>query len=273
MGYIYKITNLINQKIYIGKTIDSIYNRFSKHKYEAIYHPERTSPLHAAIRKYGPDDFIIEKVEECNNEILSERDRYWIKFYNSYEDKNVGYNATPGGEGNPKFDKEIIISLWKEGYNQTEIASIVKCERHTVARYIKDVTSLEERKNRKNRIIKDTTNYLRYEETPFLELWQKGYNIKEIADILHCNSKTVSRRIQKVSTIEERKKNSGRKGTPVCKIDKETGSILERFPSVTSAAKYENCTDDTIRRMCKNKNKTNKKSYTYIYEEEIKNEY
>ena len=109
MGYIYKITNLINQKIYIGKTIDSIYNRFSKHKYEAIYHPERTSPLHAAIRKYGPDNFIIEKVEECNNEILSERERYWIKFYNSYEDKNVGYNATPGGEGNPKFDKEILF--------------------------------------------------------------------------------------------------------------------------------------------------------------------
>ena len=272
MGYIYKITNLINQKIYIGKTTDTIANRFSKHKYEAINCLEQISPLHSAMRKYGTNNFIIEEIEECNGDSLSEREKYWINFYNSYEDKDIGYNATTGGEGNPKYDRKQILSLWNEGYNQTEIANIIGCERHTISKYLKDVTTLEERLDKKRRNqSKNSQDYSQYEKEPFIELWQQGYSAKEISNILHCHEKTVAKRIKEVSTLEERRHRSGRKGTPVCKIDKDTGEILQKFPSVTAAAKYENCTDDTIRRMCKNRYKENKRTYTYIYEKEIKN--
>jgi len=47
-----------------------------------------------AIHKYGKENFIIEEIEKCNQELLNEREKYWISFYNSYEN---GYNSTLGG--------------------------------------------------------------------------------------------------------------------------------------------------------------------------------
>jgi hypothetical protein len=48
------------------------------------------------MNKYGNEHFHIEEVEECPLEILSEREKYWIKYFFSYEN---GYNATMGGDG------------------------------------------------------------------------------------------------------------------------------------------------------------------------------
>ena len=55
------------------------------------------------LKKYGIKHFSIEQIEECPDEILSNREIYWIKFYDTY---NNGYNATLGGEGCPKYDYE-----------------------------------------------------------------------------------------------------------------------------------------------------------------------
>ena len=111
MGYIYKITNLINNKIYIGQTVNSINFRWRDHKNTAFNKnsPEYTWPIHAAIRKYGIENFNIEEIEFCNNKILNDREIYWINYYNSYDQ---GYNATLGGLGHQKYNYEEIIYFY-----------------------------------------------------------------------------------------------------------------------------------------------------------------
>lgn len=92
MGYIYKITNNINGKIYIGQTIGTIEKRFAEHK-NAAKNGCRYA-LHRAIRKYGIENFSIEEIEQCPIEELDNKEQYWISFYDSY---SHGYNMTIGG--------------------------------------------------------------------------------------------------------------------------------------------------------------------------------
>lgn len=94
---VYKITNKVNNKIYIGITNQGAGVRYLHHLYEA--RSGSPFPIHNAIRKYGKDNFTLEIIELCGtSEILKEREKYWIAFYNS-TDRNIGYNMTEGGDG------------------------------------------------------------------------------------------------------------------------------------------------------------------------------
>lgn len=99
MGYIYKVTNNINGKMYIGQTSRTIEIRWKEHLYDAFskHNSKSASPLHQAILKYGENVFIIEQIEKCNNIDLDDRERYWIEYYNTYQN---GYNADFGGRSN-----------------------------------------------------------------------------------------------------------------------------------------------------------------------------
>lgn len=99
---IYKITNQQNQKCYIGKS-KNIEQRWKEHIYEAKANSSRA--LCRAIRKYGEQNFSFEILEEIPIElydsISSDREKYWIKYFNSFSDS--GYNMTEGGDrGHPK---------------------------------------------------------------------------------------------------------------------------------------------------------------------------
>ena len=106
MGYIYKIINIKNQKIYIGQTTKQRpTDRFSQHKYLA-FHPQQEksiSYLHRAMKSDGIDNFKFEIIEQVNNLLLDEREKYWIKQYNSLIPN--GYNLTIGGQGTPGFSR------------------------------------------------------------------------------------------------------------------------------------------------------------------------
>lgn len=127
MGYIYKISTSCSDKIYIGKTQQSIQNRYQEHikqcRNGVKYH------LYNAMRKYGIDTFQIEIVEECNDNILDEREKYWIQCYDSF---NNGYNMTLGGEGNTLYDYENIVNKYLELENEKEVAKIFNCALATV---------------------------------------------------------------------------------------------------------------------------------------------
>ena len=94
MGFIYKITNLINGKVYIGQTSRTIKERYKEHK-KAF--KKKNVALYCAMRKYGINNFKIEQIEKCDNTLLNEREIYWIAKYKSNNSK-IGYNETNGGE-------------------------------------------------------------------------------------------------------------------------------------------------------------------------------
>ena len=82
MGFIYKVTNIINGKVYVGKTNKSIEARWQQHIYDSKRLNDR--PFYNAINKYGQENFVLELVEQVEDELLNEREKYWIKEYNSY---------------------------------------------------------------------------------------------------------------------------------------------------------------------------------------------
>ena len=96
---VYKISNNINNKVYIGITTHSLEYRWSRHLTEGR-NKNNTKHLYRAMRKYGLDNFSIEQIDSTDDfEELGKLERYYIKKYNS-QNPDKGYNLTAGGESN-----------------------------------------------------------------------------------------------------------------------------------------------------------------------------
>lgn len=128
-GKIYKIYNDVNDKLYIGKTVSSIEKRFQEHCNDSKKEKCEKRPLYNAMNKYGIEHFFVELVEECDLKELSEKEIYWIGYYNSYKN---GYNATFGGDGKILYDYELIVQLYRNGLTGKEIANQLACDIDTV---------------------------------------------------------------------------------------------------------------------------------------------
>ena len=88
---IYKITNKLNGKVYVGQSND-IERRFKEHQQKG---ESSKIPLDIAIQKYGKDNFTYEIIEECSLEELNPKEQYWIITLNAVTD---GYNCSVGGD-------------------------------------------------------------------------------------------------------------------------------------------------------------------------------
>lgn len=128
-GYIYKITNDINDKVYIGKTLKTIEDRWKIHLQDRSKEEVKNRPLYKAMNKYGKEHFHIEKIECCDESIIDNREIYWIEYYHSYSN---GYNATLGGDGKTLYNYDLIIKLNKQGLTTKQICDIVGCCRDVV---------------------------------------------------------------------------------------------------------------------------------------------
>lgn len=117
--YIYKIINLINNKLYIGQTKD-IKRRWQEHCLAASF-SDRNIRLYNAMRKYGINNFKIEIIEGPVTN-YNEREIYWISYYNTYLDKTKGYNMTPGGDEPPVLNGEdsYLASFSDETINKIQ---------------------------------------------------------------------------------------------------------------------------------------------------------
>lgn len=203
-GRIYIIRNTINSKVYIGQTKVSLKLRFQNHLSAARNGKDYV--IGKAIRKYGEENFYIELLEECTIEELNERERYWISYFNSTDNK-FGYNISIGGNvirTTKKLDSNLIINMFNSGIPAYKIAKIL----HTG---VPNITNLLKESNIIYGLGLQKTDKL--EESMIVDLYLDGYSTIDIGRKFNKNKSTIRRILLrnniKLRTFEETK-NLGR---------------------------------------------------------------
>ena len=112
---IYKITNKLNNKAYIGQSND-IERRFKEHQTKG---ESSRIPLDIAIQKYGKENFLYEVLEECEIEWLNEKESYWIT---TLETHLKGCNCNIGGEQSSIGESNGRAKLTAEDVKKIRIA-------------------------------------------------------------------------------------------------------------------------------------------------------
>lgn len=215
MGYIYKITNIHNNKIYIGQTND-YKRRWTEHKCIAHTNYNYKSALYAAMRKYGNDAFTFDIIEKCEDNQMAERERFWIDTLNSMVPN--GYNMTHGGEAlygehNPFYGKhhsehtKALISAKNTGRKYTP-AELERCRQRNAGRsnpFYSHSHTPEAKAKRKATAIRNGT---------YAKFSQRMKENNPNADGRYCVKHAVEM------------------------IDITTGKALMSFPSMADAGKY-----------------------------------
>lgn len=184
-GFIYKITNRVNNKVYIGQTRFTVEHRFKQHlKNYKIEH--RIQPLYLAFSKYGIENFEVETIEECSIDKLNEREMFWIAKYDSFKH---GYNATLGGSKGYKYfwtdnQYEEIRSMYLSGFTIQKIADQFGVSAYTIAGILKSM----EVKLRRHPL--DMTKMEREE---FISWYNNGASLKYLAKKYNTDKETVKR--------------------------------------------------------------------------------
>ena len=127
---IYSIKNKITHKIYVGSAID-INDRWRCHIKDLKNNKHHSPYLQKSWNKYGTEMFEFQILEECEKEVLIEREQYWIDYFDSYRN---GYNSTPKAGNTLGFKMSEYSKLKmsniksKKGKLLNEIFSTIKTE-------------------------------------------------------------------------------------------------------------------------------------------------
>lgn len=138
VGYIYYISNTVNDKLYVGKTLSSIEKRFQEHCRDSRKRRMEHRPLYNAMRKYGEDKFSIHLLEEVDASSLAEREIYWIQKLNVYKN---GYNGTHGGEGKILYGEDFTEAFINDFESGMPIRNIMKkyhCSKEVIVQRLRD---------------------------------------------------------------------------------------------------------------------------------------
>lgn len=135
-GFIYCITNTINGKQYIGQTIQNPNTRWLQHQ-NAAKHNTHNYLLYRAMNKYGTENFTFEVIIECDQEELNNKEKEYIKKYNTYFyfPNSNGYNLTLGGEGcaTRDFNELEIVEKYKIKQSIEKLALEYDCSLWTIS--------------------------------------------------------------------------------------------------------------------------------------------
>lgn len=242
MGYIYIISNTVNNKVYIGQTIHTIEKRWKEHLYNSNH---RNQILYYAMRKYGKEKFSIKILEEVSNTELDYKEREYIKKFNSISP--FGYNVTTGGSkfenDNPMFHDEICTKLSKYFIGDRNPAKRPdvkeKIRQKALGRKVSDKTKLKMSKNN-GRYWKGKHHSEETKQKISLNHGMRGkYGIQ------NPNSKSIAM------------------------IDKNTDEVIEVFDAINSAVRYlkmnfslQHCNGSNISNVANGKQKT---AYGYVW--------
>lgn len=270
MFLIYKITNKLNNKNYIGKTSRDLKVRWREHTSKARqitgYY------LHNSIKKHGEKNFTIQEIARAETEEEANAlEKEWINYYHTNK-KEYGYNLTKGGDGIKKYDWGIFRKLWDEGYSVKEIASIIGCYRGTVGEALKDYPNYSYRKSlQRSSYSRKPIN--KYDKNK--NLLRTYPSILEAAEDLGASPSTISKciRNKKYSCLgyfwsyegEELPKDSKfiktNKKTPINQYSLN-GTFIKTFESSAAAAREVNpsgnvnATSSCILQVCKGNQET-----------------
>lgn len=173
VGYIYKITNILNGHAYIGQTIQKPSDRWAAHCRKGSSKAEINMVIKKAIQKYGKQNFTFEVLEECDRDNLNEREQYYIALYNTYIN---GYNSTKGGQNQGSSMKLLgkideIANLYLQGLSLAKIAKRYEVDKATI-KHTLEVGGIPLRKRTPKKFSDDLINQVRKE----LELGVKSYS-------------------------------------------------------------------------------------------------
>lgn len=225
-GVVYKITNNINGKIYIGKTI----NMHKRHlKYLSCVRNGSSQPIVKAMIKYGVENFTFEVVSTFMNEDeLNKGEIYYINKFNSI---NEGYNISLGGDGGDTMsnhkNKDIIYkkrSAKISGNNSYQY-------RHDLDEHIKEI----------------------------IELNSNGLSANDLAEKFNCSEKAIKSRIPNYNKISSSNHNKGDESYQYRHdLDENIEDIKESIKSgmkIVDVCKKYNCSTKSLYKRIKNNKK------------------
>lgn len=198
LGKIYLIFNDVNDKVYVGQTIQSLNKRFNGHCCYSKTDRSVNMYIKRAIHKYGRDKFHIKLIEECPIKELSKREKYWINYYDSY---NNGYNLTLGGQDSNyfslhKLEDSIDIKKFEEYILEfkplaIEVAShfgISKCSVYNLINRIGNPDLVLNSYNpRKGKSIEDI------DKKELIKLYNSGWSILDLVKRYHIQKDKISK--------------------------------------------------------------------------------
>ena len=210
---VYKTTNKINNKIYVGK-----------HNKEGDDYLGSGLRLKKAIEKYGLDNFKREILEHCTEEVVNKRETYWIKKLESQNPK-IGYNLAPGGDGGniapwTKERKQKIRDAKKNKYRgkdnpnygnhwsdkqKANLSKKLKGKTAWNRGLTKDDLRVKSNSDKRKKTMDEKNlwkrgeNHPRYkkiDENKFVQLYNEGIGCTKLGRIFNLSTPTVRRKIK-----------------------------------------------------------------------------
>ena len=250
MGYIYKITNTVSGKMYVGETKEEdVERRWKQHK-NTIKHGRGCPALQDAVRKYGWNVFKFEIVVICFDENRYAMEQYYIKKYNTLTPN--GYNITLGGVGGGFVGKK---------HTPETLAKI----KESLAKFKEENPNhFETYKEKLSQSLKKLNISERMQNS---EKWQAAVKEGRVGGSVHKqkgNNEAIRQKISEslkkyfkenkgntyINTEKHRAKMAKVAGKSIHKIENEM--IIETYDSISEAARKNNVAKTTLMNAVKN---------------------
>lgn len=219
MGFIYKITNTNNNKLYIGQTTKKRpTDRFSQHRYLAR-HPEQESSisyLHRAMASDGIDNFKFEILEEVDDDVLNEREQYWIEKLETLTPN--GYNLTKGGEGTKGYSR--IPSLEEREQKSKSMKSFYENNPEAVEKIRERSLSLWQNEEYRKKVTESNKKF--YAEHP---------------DMFKGENNPMYGKHHTEEALEKIRNHAATRKTKIAQLDKDTLEIIAIYDGIKDAEK------------------------------------
>ena len=222
---IYKITDLSNNKSYIGQSVN-IQRRFLQHL------RKDTIAIDIAINQKGFQNFTFQILEECSKEELNEKEQYWIEYYDSFYN---GYNANKGG----------TASLQQFYFFSKKTIELVKKELKTTNKSIFEIAN--QYNMNKSTVYRINVGEIHFDEKQKYPLREKLQKILSPSNICKNCGKKISPSAQLCLQCYKKEQNNKSK---INQTNRQQLKNKIRTLSFTTIAKQYNVTDNAIRKWC-----------------------